>query len=167
MRRWLLVAVLVLTASGLQAQTKPLNETDPINNGMGIYGGTFTLGWEFQCNAANVQVTQLGVCCPNAGSATASLWDTTATSTPIATAALNVASRTWTWGAITPVTLVNGRRYRIAVTASGYYFGHSPPAVWRPTGTIQYTSLCEQYGTTVQYPGTVNSTVNNAGCADI
>jgi hypothetical protein len=64
--------------------------------------------------------------------------------------------------------LVANRQYRVAMVcnASGYYISN-PPAVWKPTGVINWLGACYGSGASVVYPSGGGTTNTIYGTADI
>jgi hypothetical protein len=135
-----------------------------------IHGDT-ARGWEFQVNAANVQVLQLGV---NAWTdntlLTLSLWNDNTQSLLAQTTATSSASN-WVFSNLgSPVTLTSGVSYSVIgwanVSTAWYQFNNSPPAVFMPTGTIQYIQTRFDNGTGANaYPSQI--LVGQYGVTDI
>ncbi|MCL4729439.1 MAG: DUF4082 domain-containing protein, partial [Planctomycetes bacterium] len=116
-----------------------MQQADPTTTGGQTYsGGGWNLGYHFNCNASNVTVTHLAACSPSAGTRIVTLWDSTTQGVIGQVTTANGAAGAWRTGALaTPVTLVNGRNYVVAVltdTTHGYYgITNTANAVWHPT----------------------------------
>lgn len=112
MRFQLALISLLLFAGVCGAQTtRPINQTLPTGWNAAA-SGPYTMGYTFYTTQSNVTVVEMGCCQNDAVAKTMWLWDSTATSTPIATITTAAASGTgqWRWGNLsTPVTLVANR----------------------------------------------------------
>jgi hypothetical protein len=134
----------VATASVIHALGD--SSTSGFSQGSGV--GETPRGWDFQVNAPDVVVTQLGVNEALGGAVpiTLTLWDTTSETILAQTTATPSAANNWTWVDLaTPVALTAGDVYSVIGWAdtsedssSWYLFSGFPPATFEPTGTIQY-----------------------------
>ena len=147
-----LVVLAVVAATGLAAQTYPLNQQDP----SAVFSwGTATArqeGWRFQCNSAGVQVTHLSCWFQNSNtqSYTLTLFNFS-TGGVLAQVTTSIGTGWRNTALATPVSLTNGAQYIVAGWASGTvatYTGGSAPSSWIPTGTIQYLDSRWLNGTT-------------------
>jgi hypothetical protein len=126
-----------------RADIMPIGEASTAGFFQGSGTGETPRGWDFQVNAANVSVTQLGVAAATSGSITLTLWNNT-TQTELTQVVENAVANTWTFAALgSAVPLVNGGSYSVIgwenTTESPWYlFNNTPPAAFNPTGTIQY-----------------------------
>lgn len=133
-------------------------------------------GWDFQVNAPNLEVVELGVSAAVDIPITLSLWDVptqTLLGQTIANAAPN---RAWTFGALdSPVALTDGGVYAVigwadttTVGTGWYVFSNSPPAAFNPTGDIQY--LDDRFNTGIDentFPTETNPFPLQYGVTDI
>jgi len=103
-------------------------------------------GWEFQVNATNVQIVQLGANIWTDGTAlTLSLWDDNS-HTLLAQTSVTSSAHNWVFANLgSPVSLTSGGLYSVVgwanVTNTWYQLNNTPPAAFTPTGTIQYTQV--------------------------
>lgn len=110
----------------------------------GALAGDTARGWDFIVNADGVSVVQLGVNAAINTSLTLTLWDDAARSELAQITVASSASR-WVFGNLaSPVSLTHGRTYSVigwANTpgiAAWYLLDNNPPALFEPTGAIQY-----------------------------
>ncbi|MCB9935670.1 MAG: hypothetical protein H6840_08240 [Planctomycetes bacterium] len=168
MLRNIAVLVLVLLSGTLSAQIiHPINETLP-TGWSAPTSGPYTMGYSFSTSQSNVTVVEMGCCQHDANAKTMWLWDSTATSAPIATiTTAAAASGVWRWGTLsTPITLVANRTYVVTVDATTYYWiaQSSASAAFKPTGVINW--IDSRYNlTSGAYPNTNNG--NYFGPTDI
>ena len=141
MKRLVLVFVALVLAATVRAETYPLAEQSP------AAWATIALqairGWRFQCNAANVTVTQLGCYYPDSTTATKTLTLHNFNTQALLAQAVPTTGSGWRWvNLATPVTLQQGQQYIVAGhSMTGHYFNNSIPVTWAPTGTIQYIDM--------------------------
>jgi hypothetical protein len=141
-------AAVGLTAGSVHAATiHALGDSSTASFTQGVVVGETPRGWDFQVNAAGVQVTQLGVNEFLSGlPITLSLWDVSSQTLLAQTTATPAAPQTWTFTDLgTPVSLTMGGIYSVIAWAdtssigqAWYQFNNSPPPSFNPTGTIQY-----------------------------
>src|SRR5882724_3542954 len=112
----------------------------------GISLGQVARGWDFQVNATNISVVQLGVNEALNITITITLWDVSS-QTELAQTVVTASANTWVFGNLaTSVPLISGRDYAVigwATTNAGtggpwYLFNSTPPAAFNPTGAIQF-----------------------------
>ena len=120
-----------------------LNDASTAGFTQGSAPGETPRGWDFQVNTANVQVVQLGVNAATSDTTiTLSLWDV-GTQTLLAQTTADSSAGGWVFASLgSPVTLTAGNEYSVIGWADAetpwYLFNNAPPAVFNPTGTIQY-----------------------------
>ena len=145
----LVAAVFGLTIGAERAASEPihaLGDSSTASFLQGVATGQTPRGWDFQINAPDIQVVQLGVnAATTATTITLSLWDNT-TQTLLAQTTAISSAQAWVFVDLgTPVSLMSGREYSVIGWAdtggSGnpwYLFNNDPPPGFNPTGTIQY-----------------------------
>jgi hypothetical protein len=117
--------------------------TSSFSQGSSAAIGATARGWEFQVNAANVQVTQLGVnAWTDSTPITLSLWDDN-TQVLLAQTVATASAHQWVFSDLgSPVVLTAGGKYSVIgwanVTTTWYQYSFAPPPAFEPTGTIQY-----------------------------
>ncbi len=156
---------LVLFAAGVGAQTYPTGL--PSTTGLTQSSGSYNMGYAFSTAQSNVQVTHLAAALPNTSALVVNLWDSTSTTAPVRTVTTGTTTTSGAWrtaALASPLTLVAGRQYRVAVICATWFYT-AQSGVWNPTGVITCSSGCWQSGTTSVYPA--NSTSTIYGVADI
>jgi PEP-CTERM motif len=144
----LLFGVLLAFAGSqvLAAPINPLGQTSTAGFTQGAGVGQTPRGWDFQVNAANLEVTQLGVSAAYSDNITLSLWNVSTQTLLAQIDVLAGAGQAWTFGSLgSSVALTQGEDYAVIgwddTTASGnpwYLYNNTPPAAFNPTGDIQY-----------------------------
>jgi hypothetical protein len=135
-RSAVVVAALIVFASGLHSQIYPLGQQTP---GANPQTSNWNIGWEFRCNAPGVIVVELGCNSPQPLATTATLFDVQ-TQGVLAQVPIPAGSG-WRFVTLpTSVPLVNGSLYRIAIVSQSCGHHAETTAAWKPTGTIQYTA---------------------------
>lgn len=142
-----LVALVLLAALPLAAQTYPLNEQTAVANPTNTTFGV-TRGYEFNTNnPGGITVVELGCFTPESATVanTVTLWErqTTPTAAWIMLAQETVTPGPgWRWAPLTtPVHLQQGTNYAVKVFANSLYgWSSGAPVSWRPTGTVNYVN---------------------------
>lgn len=140
--RFLVVLLLSSFAGLLAGQVHPLNQQAPTSFSSIKLDGI--RGWRFQCNSANVTVTQLGCYYPDSGTTTKEITLWNYTTQQVLAQATSTAGTGWRWATLSSsVTLQNGGQYIVgARSTTGHYYNNSVGSTsWTPTGTIQYIEM--------------------------
>ncbi len=134
----------------------PLNDSDPrLADFTSGEISDSVRGWRFRANA-NVTVHELGSDnpLPSGQPFTLILWSVSGQTQLASVAATSSGSDGWQWVSLSsPVALTAGSEYVVALhsVAGNYYFKSGLPAVWTPTGVIEYLDMRYANGAT---PGT-------------
>lgn len=142
-----IVSTLATHRLSYAAPTHALGDASTSTFTEGQQSGPTARGWEFQVNAANVQVVQLGANAWTDGTPlTLSLWNDN-TQTLLAQTTVVSSASNWVFTNLgSPVSLTSGGLYSVIGWANAaidpwYQFNNNPPAAFTPTGTIQYTKV--------------------------
>jgi hypothetical protein len=161
----------VLSAS---AATHALGDASTSGFSQGSASGSTARGWEFQVNAANVQVVQLGVNAWTDGTPlTLSLWNDNTQTLLAQTTAISSASNWVFANLVAPVSLTSGGLYSVIGWANvvgnpWYQFNINSPAAFTPIGTIQYTQALFDNGANANtFPGFTRPAPEQYGVTDI
>ncbi|MCB9895832.1 MAG: DUF4082 domain-containing protein [Planctomycetes bacterium] len=137
----LLLACSSLSAGLLAQNTYPLGQQSPTGWSNVTFLGI--RGYRFTCNAANVNVNELGCWYPDSSSVakTVTLYDFN--SQQVLAQVTTTPGSGWCWTALTtPVVLTSGQDYIVAgYSPTGHYYNNAIPASWTPTGTISYVEM--------------------------
>jgi hypothetical protein len=152
-----------LAAGPVSAQSiHPLGDQLPTGFNTNPYDGR-QRGWSFTVGADNLQVDELGINIPTAGTYSIGLWDV-ATQTLLARTTQTITQvGTWNWFALTsPVPLTNNSSYVVTGVGEGagtqYYYLSNPGSNWFPSGDIAFGSIVYcNFCTSMTFPDSVLS----------
>jgi hypothetical protein len=115
-------------------------------------------GYEFNVNADNVEVVEIGLNTPASGeSVVLELWDSNTQSLVAEITGVTTHGNSWRYHSLSsPVALDNGGTYVVGIRAltqgTNYYFANGLSSDWYPTGDIEYTTMRFHNGGSQQYP---------------
>lgn len=139
----------------------------------GAASGSSARGWDFQVNAPNLSIIQLGVISGQSVPVTLTLWDD-ATKTELAQIVVPSSKGSWVFGNLdAPVALTKGDIYSVigwarSTGGAWYVFSNNAPLEFRPTGDIQFlnTQLANGSGPDT-FPGGTLGAPYLSGVTDI